>query len=439
MAQVTELITKFSFTGSTTPLFNFNKGLGTAITGVAAFSAAALAAGAAFSKWSSGMLQSLEPLAQLEKRTGVAIGQIQELSFVATQTGSSVEAAQSTILSLTQSIGDAAINGSEDFARLGISVRDANGQIKTADSVLAEVRDRFGELNLSMAEQESIAGALGIDPTLVQMLNLSAGEMASLTARARELGVLTSEQGEQVIAYNDALNQQRFAINSVKNLIAVGFAPTLTELTDNFTDLVAENKDWIVNGAEATISIAGELMDAVGNIAGAVFDFADAVSMGHGEMTLLIGALAAGAAAFPVTSAIIAVAVAVEDLITAFQGGESVIANFFEDNFGVDIVQKIKDTTQALVDFNDAAKILIGGEAPGERAVIPQSAQDQFDLVPGGPGGQLQMVPRSGGNIEQNVTIDIRTDNPDAAGRSVRDNLNSQLENANQQLNTGGR
>ena len=437
MAQVTELVTKFSFTGSTTSLFNYNRGLGLAIKGLAGFAAASVAAAGAFSKWSSGILQSLDPLAQMERRTGIAIGQIQELSFVATQTGSTVEAAQSSILSLTQSIGDAAINGSEDFARLGISVRGANGQLKTADIVLAEMRDRFAELNLSMAEQESIAGSLGIDPTLVQMLNLSAGEMARLTARARELGTLTSEQGDKVMAYNAALNEQRFAISAVKNLIAVGFAPTLTELTSKFTDLVAENKDWIVNGAEKTISIAVEFVDAVGNIAGAVFDMIDAVTLGNGKLTLLIGTLGAITLKHPVIAAIAGIALAVEDLISAFQGGESVIADFFEDNFGIDIVEKILDITDALKDFHEASKILIGGDVPGERAVIPQAARDQFDFVPSGPGGSLRMVPRDSTVIQTN-NIEVKTDNPAAAGRAVIDNLNRQQENAIQQLDTGG-
>jgi hypothetical protein len=61
-------------------------------------------------------------------------------------------------------IGDAAQKGSDDFARLGISVRDSNGQIKTADVILSEVSKRFNDLNLSMQEQQSFASALGIDP-----------------------------------------------------------------------------------------------------------------------------------------------------------------------------------------------------------------------------------------------------------------------------------
>lgn len=434
MAQVTELVTKFAFTGSTIPLFQFNNGLEGVIKNLKRFAIAS--APAVFAKWTSSILQSLDPLAQLENRTGVAIGKIQELSFVATQTGSTVEAAQSSILSLTQSIGDAALNGSEEFARLGISVRDANGQLKTADVVLAEVRDRFGEMSLSIGEQESIAGSLGIDQTLVQMLNLSAGEMANLTARARELGVLTSEQGKQVIAYNDALNAQRFAISSVKNLIAVGFAPELTNLTNNFTDLIAENKDWIVNVASKTISVGSELIDFFGNIGGAVIDFADAVSDGNGKMTLLIGALAAGATAFPVTAAIIGVALAVEDLITAFQGGESVIADFFEDNFGIDVVEAITDTTQALKDFFEASKFLTGA-TDYEPVAIPQDAMDKFDFVPGANG--LQMVPTGPAQVNQDVKININTNNPSAAGRAVVDNLNNQQENAINQLDTGGR
>ena len=258
--QVTELITKFSFTGSLSKLSTFNANMSTGIKVTAAMSAALIAGTAAFTKWSSSVIQSLDPLAQMERRTGVAAGRIQELSFAATQSGSTIDAMMGSVLSLSQSIGDAAIKGSEDFSRLGISVRDANGQIKNADQVMGEVGARFRELNLSMQEQESIASSLGIDTSLVQLLNRSSGEMAELASQARAMGTITKDQTQLVIKYNDALNRQKFAVSAVKQQIALGFAHTLIDLTDRFTDLIGENKEWITDPAARTIDIVVEIV-----------------------------------------------------------------------------------------------------------------------------------------------------------------------------------
>ncbi len=84
----------------------------------------------AVAKWASGVSQSLQPLFDLSEQTGVAVASIQELSFVAEQSGSSAQALESSLSGLGAKIGEAAQKGSEDFSRLGISVRDANGHVK---------------------------------------------------------------------------------------------------------------------------------------------------------------------------------------------------------------------------------------------------------------------------------------------------------------------
>ena len=439
MAQVTELITKFSFAGSTAPLFTFNKGMGSAIKLSAAFSVALLAGAAAFTKWSSSALQALDPLAQIAKRSDVAIGRIQELGFIATQSGSSIGAMQGSILSLSQTIGDAALKGSDDFSRLGISVRDSSGQIKNADDVLGEMGDRFKELNLSMLEQESIAQSLGIDATLVQMLNKSSSEIADLTAEARMLGTLTGEQSEQIIEYNAALNKQRFAISGVKQAIAVGFAPTLTELTDNFTKLIAENKDWITNVAAQTIDIVVEIGDAIGNTAGAIFDFVDAISGGNAKPVFLLAVAAAGVAIAPVAATIAAIVLVVDDLVTAMNGGDSVIATFFDQFLGVDILPVLNEINLAL----ELMGTLITDLVSLNFGKIGSSLGDMFSATGQGfqrlfSGGSFSNPTTNTNSVNQDVAITINTNDPLAAGQAVSENLQRQLENADTQSRAGG-
>lgn len=466
MAQVTELITKFSFSGSTTPLLNFNQRLGSAIKAGTAFVAALAAGSAAFSKWASGVLETLDPLAQMEKRTGVAIGRIQELSFAATQNGSSIAAMQGSLLALNQTIGDAAQKGSEEFARLGISVRDMNGDVKNADQILAEVSERFRTMNLSMQEQETLASSLGIDATLVQMLNRSEAEMSALSARARELGTLTSDQADQVIRYNDALAQNRFAISSVKQLIAVGFAPELTRLTQGFTDLIAENKEWIITGAEAVIEIAAGLLKAFFRIGEAVMSLVGSLGEGTKAAGLFVGALVL-ISRHPYAAIVTGIFLAVDDLVTAMNGGQSVIADFFQEFLGVDIVavlQEINGALQTMFDliekllrlefesffsdigamgestFQGLQRLFRGGSFgdPGDPGTVPTNAATTRpgDLIRTGPGpGNMQ----PGMVIQQTNNIEVRTDDPNAAGRSVRDNLDRQLDDAQTQFNVGGR
>ena len=125
MAAVSEIITKFSFEGSTSPLKDYNSSLGKGVGLLGKMAAALGVAAFAVAKWASGVSQSLQPLFDLSEQTGVAVASLQELSFAAEQSGSSSQALESSISGLSAKIGEAAQKGSEEFSRLGISVRDA--------------------------------------------------------------------------------------------------------------------------------------------------------------------------------------------------------------------------------------------------------------------------------------------------------------------------
>jgi len=217
MAQVTELITKFSFEGSTSPLKDYNSSLGKSVKLLGSMGAALGMAAFAVAKWASGVSQSLQPLFDLSEQTGVAVASIQELSFVAEQSGSSAQALESSLSGLGAKIGEAAQKGSEDFSRLGISVRDANGHVKSTDTILDEVGNSFKRLGLSMAEQQGFAEALGIDSSLISMLRQTSAETEKLKQRARDLGItLSPEDIKGLKEYNESISEMGAALSGLK-------------------------------------------------------------------------------------------------------------------------------------------------------------------------------------------------------------------------------
>ena len=471
---VNDLVTKFSFVGNTDKLDDYNTGLGGSIALLGASYATLAAGSAAFAVWADGVLTGVDSLDKLSNETGVAVSKIQELNFIAGQTQSSAAAVESTVRSLGQTIGQAAQQGSDDFARLGISVRDSNGQIKKADVVLGEVGARFKALGLSLNEQQHFAGALGIDTSLLQAMGKTGAELANMRDRARELGVLTDEQTEQAGEYKQALNGLWFGLNSVKQLVAIGVAPELTKLADNFTQLLADNKDWIINGIQVTVKWVGNLFDALNRLA-PVFAVVAAGFVALKGPAVIIGALLSPVVL--VTAAIAALLLVVDDLIVAFDGGNSVIANFFKDTFDIDIV---KELTSAFQFFTDHAlgpmvegfkiwagaigfafgglKMLVDLVADFTRSGVLDPVFDFFDglpdffgfgdsdsIQPGAtsiqPGAGASTVSTANDNrrVDQSNEINIFTSDAQAAGRAVVDGLQRQLDNANTQLAVGGR
>ena len=358
MAEVSEIITKFSFEGSTKPLIDYNSGLGKSVKLLGAMGAASGAATFAVAKWASGVSQSLQPLFDLSEQTGVAVASLQELSFAAEQSGSSSQALESSISGLSAKIGEAAQKGSEEFTRLGISVRDnVTGEVKKADELLIEVGKRFKEKNLSIPEQQGFAEALGIDPSLISMLSQTSAEIEKLKQRARDLGItLSPEDKKSLKEYNRSIAEMDSAMSGLKKLIAVAIVPELEGLAEGFSDLLAKNNEWIVDGVEATVEFVVDLVDALKRLApfilaaGAAFTIA---TIGTSGFAAALGFVLSPAVL--ITAGILAIALVLDDLIVAFRGGESVIADFFQEFLGFDIQPVLKTIVSG---FKEAFKVV---------------------------------------------------------------------------------
>ena len=487
MAVVNELVTKFSFQGTSQPLNKYNEALGSSIKIMAGFATATLAGAGAFAGFVTNIAKSFDPLTQLSRTTGVAVEDMQKLGFVASQNGSDINAVTSSLERLSTKLGEAAQNGSAEFSRLGISVRNANGEVKQADDVLMEVGQRFQEMGLSRAEQISFAQKLGIDKSLIQTLNLSSDSMSKLKKQAEDLGVVTQEEANAMADLTDSVTVLKYGFEGIKNSIAVGFAPVLQELAENFTEFLGNNKELISEGLQKVgmwlTTLAQAIVRLMPIMAGIGLAFLGAKIYALGFSVVM-------RSIFSPVNIIIGVVVllllAIDDLMVAFKGGESVIANFFESVFGIDIVGVLTEWGSAIANF---ASILIDAFV-GAFDVVKNSLMGLFDFFKSvfdnimkginavtstvsavksifGFGGdddkdedaepQTQQMPNfeqpqmpnfgepqapqgiaSNNNVNQDVKIEIKTDDPQSAGRSVQNSLNEQQRDAQYQLKRGG-
>lgn len=427
MAKVTnEVVTKFSFKGSIKPLAGFNRSLTTGIKVLSSFSVAAVGAASAFTAWVGSTLAGRDALAQLSAETGVAIGRVQELGYIASVSGSSADALQGTLQNLSKSIGDASRgvgSAASEFSRLGISVRNSDGTLKNSGQVLDEVRRRFNDLGLSMDQRRSMASALGIDQSLIQMLSRTDGEMSRLAATAKSLGTLSKQDSEQIRAFNDSVTTLRFGFSALQDRIAIGFAPELSRMTEGFITFLDANKDLIANG----ITKLGEGLNV---IAQAAVRLAPLI----GIMTAMWVALNATMLLNPavlIAAAIVGLILVVDDLIVGLQGGKSVVADFFQSFLGWDIiaplrafVEFIKQTVIPAIKslpFADKIMGMFGGSESASTYASGSAAASQ---------AAASSVSTRTANIEQQNTFQITTSDPVRAGGIIEDTLQRQMADA---------
>ncbi|HGV3792617.1 TPA: phage tail tape measure protein [Escherichia coli] len=357
MAIVNELITKFGFIGNLAPQETFNANLKASIGLLAGLGAAIAGSAAGVAGWVTSVSQSIDPLVQFSRETGVAIETVQSLGYAASVNGSSVDALQASLGEMTKRVGEFVSTGegeAKDVAeRLGLQFKDMNGQVKNSDVIFRELADKLH--GMSQAEKFSVLDKMGIDRSMVQLLSMTGEEISSLQNKAEALGVVTQDQADQFAAYNDSLTTLGKGFDGIKFQVAVGFVPVLKDLVDGFTDFLIANKDLIKNG----LAHLGEIIFSVMGMIRRFLPIIGLITTGFVAWKIAaIGLRTVLATIFSpvvlITAAIIAVVLVIDDLLTAMEGGQSVIADFFKDTWGIDIVPgllAIKDAVMVVVDY----------------------------------------------------------------------------------------
>lgn len=354
MAIVNELITKFGFIGDLAPQETFNANLKASIGLLAGLGAAIAGSAAGVAGWVTSISQSIDPLVQFSRETGVAIETVQTLGYAASVNGSSVDALQASLGEMTKRVGEFVSTGegeAKDVAeRLGLQFKDMNGQVKNSDVIFRELADKLH--GMSQAEKFSVLDKMGIDRSMVQLLSMTGEEISSLQNKAEALGVVTQDQADQFAAYNDSLTTLGKGFDGIKFQVAVGFVPVLKDLVDGFTDFLIANKDLIKNG----LAHLGEIIFSVMGMIRRFLPIIGLITTGFVAWKIAaIGLRTVLATIFSpvvlITAAIVAVVLVIDDLLTAMEGGQSIIADFFKDNWGIDIVPALKEAKASLMAF----------------------------------------------------------------------------------------
>jgi len=470
----TELVTKLSFAGSLKPLDSLNAGLTSAIGSIAKVGSAFTAGAVALNGFLVASLQSTDAQLQLSKEIGVSVEELQTLGYVASVNGSSAEQMQSSLQGLAKKIGEASVQGSADFSRLGISVRDEFGNIKKSSDVLYEVRDRFQEMGLSVEQQQAYLDKFGIDSSLIQTLNLSGKEIDNLVNKAKSLGVVTQQQAQQVANFNDSFTTLKYGINSIQKQIAIAFAPQLQDLAGGFTDLLSSNKDLIQNGLKKFFEVVNAGLGAIFNFGKLIYSLIDnTIGLENALMLAGAGMLYLNRAMFMnpvglIVGALVGLIVVIDDLMVGLQGGKSLVGDFFKEWFNLDIftlmknigtsfdnmitgiknkfknsfdiirnsIKSIIEFIQPLLNAVDTVKDGIGGFFGKMFGSNDNITKDSTKLATSSISNNANS--NSSSNVSNNIKIEVKADNPEVAGNSVMTEINSQLKNANSNFNRAG-
>lgn len=241
-------------------------------------------------------------------RAGMGIEEYQRMKYVAEQAGVGVESLENAVGKLNLNIGKAAAGKNkplaELMARLGISMRDSNGQIRAGIDLLPELADAF-KRNENPAVRARMGMAMAgrqwaeIAPLLAEG---SEGITASLERMSRLKGVISPEDIRGAKDLGDKFKDLGMVTKGFQMTIAKELAPVISPLIEDLVQWAAANKklvavevkafvrdlvagmrqvDWIgiIQGARDAGAFIGKLVDFVGGTKNALIALAVAMNL----------------------------------------------------------------------------------------------------------------------------------------------------------------
>ncbi len=254
-------------------LGGLGKGLKTLGTIAAGAAAGVAAIGAGITKAFLSTADAAGELVDLSLKTGFTTTQLQEIDYVGKQLGTDTDTMVSSLARMTRSMG-AAKEGTgaqaEAFAALGISVTDANGNLRDSRTVFAEAIDALGKMP---NETERDAAAMELFGRSAMELNplIKAGssEIERLTGQAHQVGAVMSEESVAGMeSFGDTLESLKSGLKGTVGTLMTSFLPGFQGLAGKAQGYLGEFAK-IVGGAGGDLGkMAGGLGGLLGTIVG---------------------------------------------------------------------------------------------------------------------------------------------------------------------------
>lgn len=221
----------------TTLATKFGNGLKTVAKFGVALGAAAAAAGTAVIGMANSAAAAGDNIDKMSQKIGISREAYQELDFICSQCGTSVDTLQMGLKTMTnqmQSASDGTKTASAMFDKLGVSIYDSTGALKNQEDMMWEVMSA-----LQGMENQTEKAALATDlfgrsgSELMPLLNGASGSIEEMKQKAHELGlVLSDEFVNNSVAYTDTMDQLKRSIKSAGFAITSNFLPFIQKIAD---------------------------------------------------------------------------------------------------------------------------------------------------------------------------------------------------------------
>lgn len=250
-------------------------------------------------------------LEALSLQTGVSTTDLQAFQYAEDFIGVSSDQLADSLKDLTTKMSDAA-NGNEEtaakFDQLGVSIYDAQGNLRSSYDVFLDVIDGLGEMS-NQAERDALAMSL-INESAQQLnplIEQGSGSLKKYAAEAENVGyILSNDQLKALTAVDEAQNRLLKSQEAVSKQISAEYAPYMSDALNQTRELIEKVGTALVDSGavdafgsilDSAISLLEPLGDLVSDllpplgvllqgVAGTIAWIADTINLIVGLLTL---------------------------------------------------------------------------------------------------------------------------------------------------------
>ena len=238
-------------------------GLGKALVAWAGFKAVQGIAG-----WITDTIAWGDAAVKTAQKLGITAEAVQELGYVAGQSGTSGEALTAALARLSAGMSDVAKTGkgptADGLRAIGLSMKDLKGE--TLDQNLEAIAGAFAKMPdgaKKTAAAMDLFGKSGRD--LIPLLNSGQEGIVALRKEAVELGIVMSgKDGKEFESFGDDIDRVKMSLVGLRNQAIIALLPTLREMVTNLLAWVKANREMIKSKIVSVVKGLAEILIVLG-------------------------------------------------------------------------------------------------------------------------------------------------------------------------------
>ena len=201
-------------------------------------------------------------LDDVANQLGINVVRLQELRHAAEMNGSTFDAVVASLNTLSRNASEAADGNEklmESFTKAGVKVKDAAGNFRPVDELLADIADTLQDMPEGPARVGLAMDLLGKSGAqLVPMLKDGRQGLAAMAKEAHELGaVMSADTVAGADELGDTLGRLGVFARGMRNQLFGPFVPKLLELARGVLEWAKANREVIATRIEAATRVIG--------------------------------------------------------------------------------------------------------------------------------------------------------------------------------------